>query len=92
MECHESGHVSDATFDRAKSLFGTEGCLEMIAICGYYGLLAMVLNNKSGAETRQAALLAAQEKHFLDLEEKRCRALSSAKESLIKSTDHAVAR
>ena len=36
--------VSDATFERAKSRFGTKGVVDMTAIVGYYTLLAMQLN------------------------------------------------
>jgi 4-carboxymuconolactone decarboxylase len=43
-EAHASGRVSDATFDAVKNRFGLEGALELLAICGYYSLMAMVLN------------------------------------------------
>ena len=43
-EAHASGRVSDATFDAVKSRFGLEGALELLVICGYYSLMAMVLN------------------------------------------------
>ena len=43
-EAHASGHVSDATFDAVKSRFGLDGALELLATCGYYSLMAMVLN------------------------------------------------
>ena len=43
-EAHESGRVSDDTFARAKDLFGLDGALELLALCGYYSLMAMVLN------------------------------------------------
>jgi 4-carboxymuconolactone decarboxylase len=36
--------VSDATFDRAEQRFGKKGTVDMTAIAGYYGLLAMQLN------------------------------------------------
>jgi 4-carboxymuconolactone decarboxylase len=36
--------VSDATFDRAEQRFGKKGAVDMTAIAGYYGLLAMQLN------------------------------------------------
>jgi 4-carboxymuconolactone decarboxylase len=36
--------VSDATFARAKSKFGTKGVVDMTGIVGYYALLAMQLN------------------------------------------------
>jgi len=36
--------VSDPTFERAKSRFGTQGVVDMTGIAGYYTLLAMQLN------------------------------------------------
>jgi 4-carboxymuconolactone decarboxylase len=36
--------VSDATFDRAEQRFGKKGAVDITAIAGYYGLLAMQLN------------------------------------------------
>lgn len=43
-EAHASGRVSDAAFDAVKKRFGLEGALELLVICGYYSLMAMVLN------------------------------------------------
>jgi 4-carboxymuconolactone decarboxylase len=43
-EAHASGRVSDATFDDARARFGLDGALELLALCGYYSLMAMVLN------------------------------------------------
>jgi len=43
-EAHESGRVSDETFERVKKKFGLDGALELLALCGYYSLMAMVLN------------------------------------------------
>ena len=36
--------VSDATFERAKARFGTQGVVDMAGIAGYYTFLAMQLN------------------------------------------------
>jgi 4-carboxymuconolactone decarboxylase len=36
--------VSDATFERAKTRFGTKGVVDMAGIVGYYSFLAMQLN------------------------------------------------
>jgi 4-carboxymuconolactone decarboxylase len=36
--------VSDATFERAKSLLGTRGVVDLTGIVGYYTLIAMQLN------------------------------------------------
>jgi 4-carboxymuconolactone decarboxylase len=36
--------VSDATFERAKTRFGTQGVVDMTGIAGYYTFLAMQLN------------------------------------------------
>jgi 4-carboxymuconolactone decarboxylase len=44
MEAHSSGRVSDATFAAVRERFGLEGALELLALCGYYSLMAMVLN------------------------------------------------
>ena len=43
-EAHANGRVSDATFDKARSAFGLDGAVELLALCGYYSLMAMVLN------------------------------------------------
>jgi 4-carboxymuconolactone decarboxylase len=43
-EAHASGRVSDATFEAMKKRFGLEGAIELLVICGYYSLMAMVLN------------------------------------------------
>ena len=43
-EAHDSGRVSDKTFASVKSRFGLDGALELLALCGYYSLMAMVLN------------------------------------------------
>jgi 4-carboxymuconolactone decarboxylase len=37
-------HVSDATFERAKTRFGAKGVVDMAGISGYYTFLAMQLN------------------------------------------------
>lgn len=37
-------HVSDATFERARSQLGTKGVVDMTGIVGYYSFLAMQLN------------------------------------------------
>jgi 4-carboxymuconolactone decarboxylase len=39
-----AGQPDDAVYDTAVQRFGREGVLEIIALCGYYSLLAMVLN------------------------------------------------
>jgi 4-carboxymuconolactone decarboxylase len=36
--------VSDAAFDAVKTRFGLDGALELLALSGYYSLMAMVLN------------------------------------------------
>jgi 4-carboxymuconolactone decarboxylase len=43
-EAHSSGRVSDAAFDAVKARFGLDGALELLVTCGYYSLMAMVLN------------------------------------------------
>jgi 4-carboxymuconolactone decarboxylase len=43
-EAHASGRVSDETFEAVKKRFGLDGALELLVACGYYSLMAMVLN------------------------------------------------
>ncbi len=43
-EVHASGRAGDAAFDAVRKRFGLDGALELIALCGYYSLMAMVLN------------------------------------------------
>ena len=43
-EVHRNGQVSDTTYARAEALAGEQGVIELTAICGYYALLAMVMN------------------------------------------------
>ena len=44
-EVHASGRAGDATFAAIERRFGLDGTLELIALNGYYTLMAMVLNN-----------------------------------------------
>jgi 4-carboxymuconolactone decarboxylase len=41
---HESGRLTDELFEAAAGRFERRGVLDLIAICGYYAMLAMVLN------------------------------------------------
>lgn len=43
-QVHGNGNVSDAAFDAAREQFGLNGAMELIALCGYYTTLAMILN------------------------------------------------
>ena len=43
-EAHSSGRVSDHSFDSVRARFGLDGALELLVLCGYYTLMAMVLN------------------------------------------------
>lgn len=43
-ELHETKQVSDANFQRAKDRFGENGVFDLIACCGYYSLVSMILN------------------------------------------------
>lgn len=43
-EVHSNGQVSDITYDKAKAAFGEQGVIDITTICGYYSLLAMVMN------------------------------------------------
>ena len=44
-EAHATGRAGDAAFAAIESRFGLDGALELIALNGYYTLMAMVLNN-----------------------------------------------
>jgi 4-carboxymuconolactone decarboxylase len=43
-ETSSHGQAADQSFEMATERFGLDGVLDLIAICGYYSLLAMVLN------------------------------------------------
>lgn len=43
-ELHATGRAGDATFAEIQTRFGLDGALELIALNGYYSLMAMVLN------------------------------------------------
>ena len=43
-EVHASGRAGDAAFANIEKRFGLDGALELIALNGYYTLMAMVLN------------------------------------------------
>jgi len=43
-ELHESHQVSDRSYAAALARLGEHGLLDLIGICGYYGLLALVMN------------------------------------------------
>lgn len=43
-ELHETKKVSDATFKAVLDKFGERGVIDLIAVTGYYTMLAMVLN------------------------------------------------
>ena len=43
-EVHSNGQVCDVTYDKAKNAFGEQGVIDITTICGYYSLLAMVMN------------------------------------------------
>jgi len=44
IELHEEGRVSDAMFQRALDLMDRRRLIDLIGLCGYYTLIAMVLN------------------------------------------------
>lgn len=44
-EVHATGRAGDAAFSAIEKRFGLDGALELIALNGYYSLMAMVLNN-----------------------------------------------
>jgi len=43
-EIHKTRQVSDATYERAKKLFGEQGVIDMAGTNGYYDFLAITLN------------------------------------------------
>ena len=43
-EVHATGRAEETTFLSIKDRFGLDGALELIALNGYYTLMAMVLN------------------------------------------------
>jgi 4-carboxymuconolactone decarboxylase len=44
MAAHASGELPDALFASAEARFGRAAILDLLALCGYYAMLAMVLN------------------------------------------------
>jgi 4-carboxymuconolactone decarboxylase len=44
-ELHATGRAGDATFTAIEGHFGLDGALELIALNGYYSMMAMVLNS-----------------------------------------------
>ncbi|MEW7848236.1 carboxymuconolactone decarboxylase family protein [Massilia aurea] len=44
IELHETKAVSDRVYADALALFGEQGAVDLMGICGYYTLLAMVMN------------------------------------------------
>jgi len=44
-EAHATGKVSDAAFDAIVRRFGRDGALDLLALNGYYSMMAMVLNS-----------------------------------------------
>lgn len=44
MEVHGNGQVSDVTYHKATARFGEKGVIDLATICGYYSLLAIVMN------------------------------------------------
>ena len=43
-EAHATGRVGDDAFDAVNARFGREGAVELLVLCGYYSMMAMVLN------------------------------------------------
>jgi 4-carboxymuconolactone decarboxylase len=59
IELHHRKGVSDATYARAVALFGERGIVDLTGICGYYSLLAMMMNvARTPADAEGAAPLA----------------------------------
>jgi 4-carboxymuconolactone decarboxylase len=43
-QAHKTGRLDDETFAAARERFGLDGTLELLALNGYYSMMAMVLN------------------------------------------------
>ncbi len=43
-QAHRSGRLDDETFAAARERFGLDGTLDLLALNGYYSMMAMVLN------------------------------------------------
>jgi len=43
-ELHHTHRVSDETYAAARALLGEHGLVDLCAVCGYYGLLALIMN------------------------------------------------
>ncbi len=43
-EVHRTKQVSDDTYHRAVASLGEEGLIDLLGVCGYYAMLAMILN------------------------------------------------
>ncbi len=43
-EAHATGRVGDAAFGAVRERFGLDGALDLLALNGYYSMMAMVLN------------------------------------------------
>ena len=54
-QAHHDGRVEDAVFDAVKASFGLDGALELLCLCGYYSLMAMVLNTAGSPEKSSPA-------------------------------------
>ena len=48
-ELHRDRRVNAATHERAVMTLGEQGAMDAVGICGYYALLAMVLNSQQEA-------------------------------------------
>jgi 4-carboxymuconolactone decarboxylase len=46
IELHQHRKLSRGSRDRAEAAFGKQAVVDAIAICGYYSLLAMILNSR----------------------------------------------
>jgi len=44
IQLHRNKKVDDATFQRARALFGEQGVVDLIGVSGYYTVVSMTLN------------------------------------------------
>jgi 4-carboxymuconolactone decarboxylase len=56
-ELHRNQSVSDPAYARIKGRYGEQGVIDLIAICGYYTFMSMVLNTARTALPKSEATL-----------------------------------
>ena len=44
VQLHRTGRVEDAAYAAVRALFGEQGVVDLVGVCGYYTIVAMTLN------------------------------------------------